>query len=82
MRKRIIEALRDDKSALFSNAELNKRAFVPRSQAQMHFPMKTEHYSDSFCSLVHAENVCWLPPRSPPSRNSKDNTIDEEQNEM
>lgn len=38
------------------------KALVPLSSVQNHLPMHTRNYSDFYCSLEHAKNVCLLPP--------------------
>lgn len=57
IRSVIIESLSSSQSLLFTDPVLNKAAFVPIKDAEMHLPMKITDYTDSFSSLVHAENV-------------------------
>lgn len=57
MRSAIIKVLSDKDSTIFVNTQLNEDAFLPRSRTKMHIPMDTTDYSDSFCSLIHAQNV-------------------------
>lgn len=57
VRSTIIQNITNAKSLLFTDAALNEKAFVPLSDVQMHLPMKIGNYTDSFASLIHAENV-------------------------
>lgn len=57
MRNAIINALKSKDSALFTDPEINRKAFIRRAEVQMHLPLQTGHYTDSFCSLIHAQNV-------------------------
>lgn len=49
------------KSALFTNRELNEKAFIPLKDVEMHLPMRIGDYTDSFSSLIHAQNVRLAP---------------------
>lgn len=57
VRLTIIQELSRPDSPLFKDDELNGRAFVPRLKVRMHMPMSITDYSDSFGSLIHAQNV-------------------------
>ncbi|KIW99294.1 fumarylacetoacetase [Cladophialophora bantiana CBS 173.52] len=56
VRSTIIENLSKADSMLFTIAELNEKAFVAAKEVQMHLPMKITDYTDSFSSLIHAQN--------------------------
>lgn len=60
MREIIIETLSDADSVLFTEPDLNSKAFVSLEDVEMHLPMAIRHYSDSFGSLIHAENVSMV----------------------
>ncbi|KIV92636.1 fumarylacetoacetase [Exophiala mesophila] len=53
----IIDLLSQSESMLFQNAELNNKAFILKDHVTMHVPMAITDYSDSFGSLIHANNT-------------------------
>ncbi len=55
-RETIIASLSDPASPLFFKSDLHDKIFVPIGQVQMHLPMKITNYTDSFSSLIHAQN--------------------------
>jgi fumarylacetoacetase len=57
VRSTIIENVSSGNSQLFTDPSLNEKAFVPAGDVEMHLPMKITDYTDSFSSLIHAENV-------------------------
>ena len=57
VRTTIIENLSNPKSLLFTDPELNGKAFVPSKLVRMHLPMQIANYTDSVSSLIHAQNV-------------------------
>jgi fumarylacetoacetase len=62
IRATIIKSLSDPNSLLWTKEELNEAAFVQIEKSRMHLPMKITDYTDSFSSLVHAQNVVQCPP--------------------
>ncbi|KIW85995.1 fumarylacetoacetase [Fonsecaea pedrosoi CBS 271.37] len=56
VRQTIIENVTSEKSVLFTDQDLNEKAFVLARDTQMHLPMDITDYTDSFSSLIHAEN--------------------------
>ncbi|KIX06977.1 fumarylacetoacetase [Rhinocladiella mackenziei CBS 650.93] len=57
IRSTIIQNLFNSKSLLFTDSDLNEKAFVPMDHVQMHLPMIITDYTDSFSSLIHAQNL-------------------------
>lgn len=57
IRATVIKSLSDPKSLLYTDEALNVAAFVQVTDVHMHLPMKITDYTDSFSSLVHAQNV-------------------------
>lgn len=57
IRSTIIHNLSNSASPLFMDVNLNEKAFVPIGDINMHLPMQITDYTDSFSSLIHAENV-------------------------
>lgn len=53
----IIDAITNPQSLLSTNTTLNEKAFVPIQNVTMHLPMRITDYTDSFSSLIHAQNV-------------------------
>jgi fumarylacetoacetase len=56
-RSRISDLLRDDNPGLRDNAELRKRALLPRKEVQLHLPIAVAGYTDFYSSKEHATNV-------------------------
>ncbi len=56
-RARISELLRHDHPELRDNADLCKRALVPRNFADMHMPIAVQGFTDFYSSKEHATNV-------------------------
>ena len=57
LRSRISELLRHDSPELRDNAELRRRALLPRREAQLHLPIAVAGYTDFYSSKEHATNV-------------------------
>lgn len=57
VRARISELLRHDNPKLRDDADLRKRALIPRKEVQLHLPIKVDGYTDFYSSKEHATNV-------------------------
>lgn len=57
VRSMLIDAITNPQSCLVTDTALNAKAFVPIEHVTMHLPMKITDYTDSFSSLIHAQNV-------------------------
>ena len=56
-RARISQLLRHDHPELRDNADLCRRALVPRNVTQMHLPIDVQGFTDFYSSKEHASNV-------------------------